>query len=101
MDTRSLRHRSVILCAVACAAATGMLTLHAFFPHIGPPSACLWPAAGPSDKWLAESPAEPLAVPDLHLVDAGGQPVTTATLRGRVWLCDFFLTRCTGICPAL
>ena len=97
MDTRPLRHPSVILCAVACVAATAMLTAHAFFPRIGPASACLWPMAGPSDNWLPE----PLPAPALDLMDADGKPVTMASLQGKVWLCDFFLTRCTGICPAL
>lgn len=87
MSARSLRHPSVWICALACLAATGVLTAQVFFPR----------QAGPSDHWLTE----PLPPPHLDLVDANDQPVTQATLQGKVWLCDFFLTRCTGICPAL
>lgn len=94
----SLRHPSVVLCALSCVLATGVLTAHAFFPRSSL-SACPWPASGArtSDCFMAE----PLPPPALNLVDADGKPVTLETLKGRVWLCDFFLTRCQGICPAL
>ncbi len=94
----SLRHPSVILCAIACVLATGMLTAHAFLPHSAL-SAFPWltAKAGPSDHFLTD----PLPAPTLALLDADGKPVTLETLKGRVWLCDFFLTRCTSICPAL
>jgi protein SCO1/2 len=84
MDTRPFRHPSVWICALTCAAATCMLTAQAFFSR-------------PSDHWLTP----PLPAPNIALVDADDRPVTLATLKGKVWLCDFFLTRCTGICPAL
>ncbi len=92
----SLRHPSVILCALACVAATGVLSVRTFFPQAAFP-AWLAPAAKPSDHFLFD----PLPAPTLDLLDAEGKPVTLDSLKGRVWLCDFFLTRCKGVCPAL
>jgi len=94
----SLRHPSVVLCAITCVLATGVLTAHAFFPR-GAGSACPWPGAraAPSENFLAE----PLPLPAMEFLGTDGKAFAMESLKGRVWLCDFFLTRCTGICPAL
>lgn len=45
---------------------------------------------------------EPLAVlPEFHLLDQSGQPVTLETLRGQPWVVNFIFTRCGGQCPLL
>lgn len=40
-------------------------------------------------------------VPAFSLVNQKGQDVTRDTLLGRVWIVDFFFTRCTHACPLL
>ena len=44
---------------------------------------------------------EPWAVPDFSVTDHNGQSITRQSMLGRVWVCDFFLTRCNGVCPVL
>ncbi|MBX2852076.1 MAG: SCO family protein [Phycisphaeraceae bacterium] len=44
---------------------------------------------------------EPWAVPDFEVTDHNGQTITRRGMLGRVWVCDFFLTRCNGVCPVL
>ncbi len=44
---------------------------------------------------------EPAPAPDFTVTDHNGQTVTKDDLLGRVWVCDFFLTRCNAICPTL
>lgn len=41
------------------------------------------------------------AVPEFSLLDQNGQTVTNADLRGKVWIADFFFTRCKGPCPLM
>ncbi len=41
------------------------------------------------------------AVPDFRLTDQTGAEVTRESLRGKVWVTNFFFTRCTGPCPLL
>jgi len=40
-------------------------------------------------------------VGDFDLVERSGGRVTKADLAGRVWVCDFFFTRCSGPCPMM
>lgn len=40
-------------------------------------------------------------VPDFSLVQSDGSTLTTADLRGKVWVADFFYTSCPGPCPML
>jgi len=44
---------------------------------------------------------EPIAVPDFTVTTHDGATLTRDDLLGEVWVCDFFLTRCTGVCPML
>ena len=44
---------------------------------------------------------EPWAVPDFEVTDHNGQTFTREDMLGKVWVCDFFLTRCNGVCPVL
>ncbi len=44
---------------------------------------------------------EPSPAPDFSVTDYQGNTLTRQDLLGRVWVCDFFLTRCNGICPIL
>lgn len=57
-----------------------------------------------------EKPVSPLAdmfenprytVPQFTLTERSGQPFDSATLRGKVWVADFFFATCPGICTAL
>lgn len=38
-------------------------------------------------------------VPDFSLTERSGRPVTLSDLLGKVWVVDFFYTRCTDTCP--
>lgn len=96
MIPASLRHPSVVVCALACVLATGVLTAHAFFPR-GAGCPLLTDGRAPSENFLAD----PLPLPAVAMLGTDGKPFTMDSLKGRVWVCDFFLTRCTGICPAL
>jgi cytochrome oxidase Cu insertion factor (SCO1/SenC/PrrC family) len=40
-------------------------------------------------------------VPDFRLTERSGRVVTRDELRGKVWVADFFFTRCRGVCPLL
>jgi len=40
-------------------------------------------------------------VGDFALVDQSGASVSSASLRGKVWVADFFFTRCPTICPRI
>lgn len=44
---------------------------------------------------------EPMVLPDFAVTDHHGQSLTRQGMAGRVWVCDFFLTRCTYVCPRL
>ena len=54
------------------------------------------PKAGPS--LLLD---EPLDVPRFEVTTHDQQTFTRQSMLGKVWVCDFFLTRCNGICPTL
>ncbi|XAM01312.1 SCO family protein [Phycisphaeraceae bacterium D3-23] len=82
--TKHLLNLPVVLAAVFCLAACVVITAVAFQP-------------GPT-KLLD---GEPIPAPDFAVTDHAGNTVTRADLLGEVWVCDFFLTRCTGVCPLL
>ena len=52
-----------------------------------------------------EPPARPLPkrfeVPHFTLTERSGQPFDSASLRGKVWVVDFFFTSCPGTCLML
>ena len=43
----------------------------------------------------------PLALPPFTLTERNGEPFDSASLRGKVWVADFFFTHCPGFCPRL
>ena len=43
----------------------------------------------------------PMPLPEFEVTDHTGKTITKQSMLGRVWVCDFFLTRCKGICPLL
>lgn len=40
-------------------------------------------------------------LPEFELVERGGESVSLASLRGKVWVADFIFTHCAGPCPLL
>jgi protein SCO1/2 len=44
---------------------------------------------------------EPLVVPEFEVTTHQGDVMTRQSMLGKVWVCDFFLSRCNGICPIL
>jgi protein SCO1/2 len=40
-------------------------------------------------------------VPDFSLTERSGAQLTAASLKGKVWIADFFYTTCPGPCPML
>jgi protein SCO1/2 len=40
-------------------------------------------------------------VPDFHFATQDGKPLTRQDLLGKVWVIDFFFTRCPGPCPVM
>ena len=40
-------------------------------------------------------------LPDFKLTDQQGKAFTAADLDGKLWVVDFFFTRCSGVCPLL
>jgi len=63
-----------------------------------------WTALWLKNVWVART-QPPLAVygraPAFALVDDQQQPVSNEVLRGRVWIAEFFFTRCAGQCPLM
>jgi len=55
----------------------------------------------PPTMLLESTDSPPQAVPDFVVFDQDGVRVTREDMLGEVWVCDFFLTRCTGTCPLL
>ena len=41
------------------------------------------------------------SVSDFNLTNQSGEPVTLASLRGKVWVADIIFTRCAGPCPRM
>lgn len=44
---------------------------------------------------------EPMDVPSFEVTTHLGEPMSKQSMLGKVWVCDFFLSRCNGICPIL
>ncbi len=40
-------------------------------------------------------------VPAFSLISSAGQPLSQASLSGKIWIADFVFTHCPGICPTL
>lgn len=40
-------------------------------------------------------------LPAFQLVERSGRPLTSASLRGKIWVSDFIFTTCGGACPAM
>jgi len=40
-------------------------------------------------------------IPDFTLTERSGQPFEARTLKGKVWVADFFFASCPGVCPML
>ncbi len=40
-------------------------------------------------------------LPEFTLTERSGQPFSSASLKGKVWIADFFFTECAGTCPML
>lgn len=61
-----------------------------------------WSSSGTTPAVAAnETSAEPFDAPLFSFVDQDGGHVTNESLRGKVWIADFFFTRCTSICPGM
>lgn len=63
----------------------------------GPPATV---SSGVEDPFGGEIPVLH-EVPDFSLVADDGQPLTRASLRGKVWLASFLFTSCPDVCPAM
>lgn len=86
----ALRHPSVLVTALACLAATAMLTaLTLRRPH------------GSSQRHSGQWADNPQPLPPFNLLKPDGSAFTNADMAGQVWVCDFFLTHCRGVCPKL
>ena len=81
--TKHLLNLPVVLAAVFSLAACAVLTAVVYQP-------------GPT-KLLDE----PIPAPDFTVTTHNGATLSRKDLLGEVWVCDFFLTRCKGICPML
>lgn len=40
-------------------------------------------------------------VSEFHLTDSMGDPISLVSLKGKVWVADFFFTSCSGPCPVM
>lgn len=49
----------------------------------------------------ARAAANATVVPSFALTDAYGRTITNATLRGKVWVADFFFASCPDVCPLM
>jgi protein SCO1/2 len=47
------------------------------------------------------APLPDVDAPKFSLVDQDHHPFSSDELKGKVWVCDFFFTTCTGPCPIL
>ena len=85
--TKHLLNLPVVLTAVFCIAACAVISAIVFGPQSAAPTK------------LLEAPFD--SVPAFTVTDHAGKALDIDDLRGEVWVCDFFLTSCTGICPRL
>jgi len=79
----------VMMAAAFSLAATGVVTALVFFGQ---------PIKNDAPTRLLD---EAMVVPDFEVTDHTGKTFTRQDMLGKVWVCDFFLTRCNGVCPIL
>ncbi|MFN3166046.1 MAG: SCO family protein [Phycisphaeraceae bacterium] len=84
--SKALFNLPVLTAALFSIAATIVLTAVVFADKPDPPTLML---------------DQPMPAPDFKVTDHNGETLTKDDLLGRVWVCDFFLTRCNGVCPIL
>lgn len=82
---KALFNLPVLTAAAFSLAATAVIVAMVFFEKEGP-------------TLLLD---EPWAVPAFEVTGHDGEEITNESMLGKVWVCDFFLTRCNGICPIL
>jgi protein SCO1/2 len=63
--------------------------------------AILLTVLGPVQRLFLRAPPPLASVGDWSLVDHNGKPFGTEQLKGKVWVADYFFTRCPSICPEL
>lgn len=90
MHGRWIPRLIVIVVALACAAATVMLTQVAARRHV--------------EQKLASSqtdgfPEVMFDLPEFTLTNQFGEPFGSKDLRGHLWIAQFFYSRCTTVCP--
>jgi protein SCO1/2 len=65
----------------------------------------LFLAMASCDKSTPTPPQKPLnkmfQLPAFTLTERSGQPFDSASMRGKVWVANFFFTDCKGVCPLL
>jgi protein SCO1 len=55
-------------------------------------------------QWLDDTASENIAIhsiPSFSFTNQNGETVTEKTVEGKIYVADFFFTRCPGICPRL
>lgn len=82
---KALINLPVLTAAAFSLAATAVIVAMVFFEKEGP-------------TLLLD---EPWAVPAFEVTAHTGEVITRKSMLGKVWVCDFFLTRCNGVCPVL
>lgn len=88
---KALFNLPVLTAAAFSLAATVVIVAMVFAEKPEPPSLMFDVAIGD----------EPLVVPEFEVTGHDGQVITRQSMLGKVWVCDFFLTRCNGVCPIL
>lgn len=58
-------------------------------------------AMRPCTRHVPEPPPVISSLPAFALVDQDGQPFTTETMRGQVWVAGLIFTRCPSTCPKI
>lgn len=91
MKKYNILNRLVIVFAVlamSCGKATDSLPYYedaSFTPH-----------------WLSKETSGGFhSIPDFSLINQFGDSITGASLRGKIYVADFFFTTCPGICPKM
>lgn len=83
---KALFNPPVIITALLSLAATVVISARVFDAGPEPPTLLL---------------DEPMPVPAFEVIDQNGNTITRDSMLGKVWICDFFLTQCTYVCPRL
>jgi protein SCO1 len=86
--------RLVILCTGVCSVILGGCEKKASPPFSNP---SIPPSTSIAD--LMDNPR--FSTPTFQLMERSGRLFSSDTLRGKVWVADFFFATCLGICPAL